>query len=47
MFPFPHQLNWESDELASVKGLVEVQHIVGTQYILAALLMPQYTWKNI
>ena len=46
MFAFPHQLKCDSNELASVGGLVEVQRIVGTQYILAVLLMPQYTVKN-
>lgn len=46
MFDFPHQLKRDSNELASVGGLVEVQRIVGTQYILAVLLMPQYTVKN-
>lgn len=46
MFAFPHQLKRDSNELASVGGLVEVQRIVGTQYILAVLLMPQYTVKN-
>lgn len=46
MFPFPHQLKCDSNELASVEGLVEVQHVVGTQDIVAVLLMPQYTVKN-
>lgn len=46
MFPFPHQLKCDSNELASVEGLVEVQHVVGPQDILAVLLMPQYTVKN-
>ena len=35
MFPFPHQLKCDSNELASVEGLVEVQHVVGTQDIVA------------
>lgn len=37
MLPFPHQLKCDSNELASVEGLVEIQHVVGIQDIFAVL----------